>query len=661
MKHHHYEIYRPSVRQKERLNLLINLLLAGGLAYVAIAVAYSRLGIVYSINDDLAMLDIAAGTFSGRPDGHLIFIKYPLGFIISLLFLVNRHVDWYGLTLLGYLLLCLALIVFRVLDSAVTTRQKIGGLLAVGAGFLLFGINLVTDIQFTTTAGALAATAIFWLFTTPAANPSRLLFENSVTAWLLLSAFCVRANVFYLALPFALVLFLIRYADPGRRRLRNWQLPVVVAAGIGLILLIELAAYATPAWQQYKAYNVARSQLFDYHDMPEYTGNEAFYQSIDISPQTYANFMRMTFILQPQSNARTYEAIRDKSIEIEATRGPAASQLYRDRLSFLFNGMFSADFAPVVLFAAGLLIYLLFIRGLILKPAAGYLLAAFLVIHFTEWVFLALIGRMPLRVTGIIYLVEIMVLAAFSLNYLRQAGMSAARSSGPARLIETLADQASGDGADTQSPIDGTAGNASRNDGTGITGGPAGFTSLARLNKPLSAWLLMILLVSLALVLIVYNWISISLANKSQIEANKEYERLLDYTLIHPDNFYFEQLLDTAPYTLTFRTHLRPVSFFNSTGFGGWTCFTPLYDQKLARAGISDVRHDLVRNDNLFVFSDRDDALNYLVDYYASLGEAVTVSVADTVDVGNPDYVFKIYRLHLTQPEALAGQENDQP
>ena len=82
---------------------------------VVFCVIYFVGGIHYAVNDDIAMREIASGVRSGTPDGHLVYIKYPLGWFICMLYsVVSRSIDWYGLVLLGSLFLAAMLLTYSV-------------------------------------------------------------------------------------------------------------------------------------------------------------------------------------------------------------------------------------------------------------------------------------------------------------------------------------------------------------------------------------------------------------------------------------------------------------------------------------------------------------------------------------------------------------------
>ena len=81
------------------------------LALICALIVYKGAGFIYAIADDVIMRDIASGAFTGTPDGHLIFIRYVLGFCISRLYMLNRTVDWYGFFMVGALFLGLAAVI----------------------------------------------------------------------------------------------------------------------------------------------------------------------------------------------------------------------------------------------------------------------------------------------------------------------------------------------------------------------------------------------------------------------------------------------------------------------------------------------------------------------------------------------------------------------
>ena len=75
--------------------------------------AYHNFPFIYDIIDDIIMRDIASGVTTGSPDGHLMYIKFLLGSIFSILYRFLPGADWYVIFLLSCLCLSLMTILYR--------------------------------------------------------------------------------------------------------------------------------------------------------------------------------------------------------------------------------------------------------------------------------------------------------------------------------------------------------------------------------------------------------------------------------------------------------------------------------------------------------------------------------------------------------------------
>ena len=76
--------------------------------------------------DDLAMKSIISGVFTGTPDGHSVFMRYPLSWLLSQLYRIWAGVDWYDLFFMGCHGWCVWLIFAR---CGRMTGKKIPGYL----------------------------------------------------------------------------------------------------------------------------------------------------------------------------------------------------------------------------------------------------------------------------------------------------------------------------------------------------------------------------------------------------------------------------------------------------------------------------------------------------------------------------------------------------
>ena len=65
---------------------------------------------VYAIIDDRSMMEILSGQYLGHPDPHAIFLGYWYSYILTGLYRISVHVDWYALLFLLVQWGCMSLI-----------------------------------------------------------------------------------------------------------------------------------------------------------------------------------------------------------------------------------------------------------------------------------------------------------------------------------------------------------------------------------------------------------------------------------------------------------------------------------------------------------------------------------------------------------------------
>lgn len=264
------------------------LLLALGVSVLYFTVIFLVSGFHYAINDDMIMRNISSGRMTGTPDGHLIFSKYVWGWLMAKLFSAVPTVDWYGLALEGTMLLSLALLLNCGLRRKKTALWK--------AGYAVFALLVFTSVmvlhvilfEWTLAAAAAGAAAVYIFFAGMPENGRQALFDEISAAFLLVTAFNIRSEIFIMVCP-ALGLFYVWHLWEKKRddrwRLKNFRILFFVAAPIALTGIVEAAAYASPEWSAYGEWNEARSEVMDYYGIPNYEGNEAFYDSISVMPE----------------------------------------------------------------------------------------------------------------------------------------------------------------------------------------------------------------------------------------------------------------------------------------------------------------------------------------------------------------------------------------
>lgn len=313
-------------KQRDNLIIILGLL-------IVFAIIYKTFGFYYGINDDISMQKLAAGTSgAGVPDGHLIFVKYALGVVLAALFKAFPGIDWYGLFMIGCIFFCGYLVLKRIYTLSQNSVNKIL-IRVIGIVFVLFWIvDSAILFQFTVVAGVLAATAVFCVV-----SSKNIKISDYILAWvLIILASLIRLKVFYMTLPIAGIITLGKYIESLKlegniwaKGIKQWceqikdkksvLIKLIIVSVIGfsmfytLTSVVEDAAYSKSPWNEYVEYKHARSLIMDYYGWPSYEGNEAFWNSVDISEEEH-KCLKLYGIL-PNVDSETIIKIADYASE----------------------------------------------------------------------------------------------------------------------------------------------------------------------------------------------------------------------------------------------------------------------------------------------------------------------------------------------------------
>ena len=137
---------------------------------------------------------------------------------------------------------------------------------------------------------------------------------------LFILAMWVRKQVFFLGLP--LVVLSIAFNifekndtyDERFERFKTVLSPMIVA----LVLIVasftvEYFAYSSPEWKAFKAYNEARTDVYDFDGLPDYYSDPSFYEELGISEAQYSLLRRYDLALLDEIDTDTLRALSDKA------------------------------------------------------------------------------------------------------------------------------------------------------------------------------------------------------------------------------------------------------------------------------------------------------------------------------------------------------------
>jgi len=122
---------------------------------------FSFFPIIFETNDDLAMLVISSGIYSGSPDEHLIFMNVLIGFFLKFLYQKTTNIEWYSIFFILMNIISSVVILNKIVFYGLH-NGKIGKfIVAISVViFLVFEFNFIANIQFTTLAAIVVSASI---------------------------------------------------------------------------------------------------------------------------------------------------------------------------------------------------------------------------------------------------------------------------------------------------------------------------------------------------------------------------------------------------------------------------------------------------------------------------------------------------------------------
>ncbi len=398
---------------------------------------------VYYLNDDVTMRSILSGACTGVPDGHAVYMKYPLTGLLAVLYrLTNRghiFVPWFDLFLAGCILLAGAGILANCLEAAQGKQIRVR-VAAVLFGALLFAGALLPHylyMHYTVVAAILAGAALFlWVTGSRKGLP------------LLLLGLCylVRSQVFFLALPFLLVAVLDRVLEAVRRRsaeplvtggktaggqmtdqqaaksqgpglrfcLRQQGLPLLILAVMVTVFWgINRISYGSEDWQSYMEYNASRTKLYDYTDFLSTDWYQERYEKLDLSWEQYQVLAHYDTVLDRDIDT---EVLNRTVRRIEELRGHVVTYEYLKQCLITYCRYVRYDGRPYSLIWAGGYGILLILLSVKRRWGKLRLRGALAGGRSLIWVYLIAQGRFPERIWLSLYLIEICLLLGMVLR-----------------------------------------------------------------------------------------------------------------------------------------------------------------------------------------------------------------------------------------------------
>ena len=603
----------------------------------------------FDLNDDVLIRDILSGVYTGEPEALTAQLLWPLSALIAGLYRVFPGVPVFG----AFLWLCQAgsifLILKRSLDavsgSAAPGKIRAAGTSSVSGSLKKLCLNLLETlliaacllyhlvfIQYTVTAGLLAAAAIFTFLTQEEREgegvfafwlrclPSALLF------WL---AFCLRSEMGLLLLPLAGVGGIWKWAARAMRSpvftRKNTAsflgLFGLILAGILVCFGADRLACSAPEWQEFEALFDARTQVYDFYDasLRSWEENQEFYEELGLTKMQCALLANYNYGADDAIDAQVMEQIADYGRETRGTFAHSLSEgiwLYVQRLKNN-RSIVPDDQLPWLALEgalAALLLAAAFVRWRATRkekktfPKGQGILWKLLLLGAVRsglWMYLILRERVPERISHPLYFCELLMLAWLLLNTV--CGM---RQTSGQQISEQ---QFSG----------------------WQTSGPEGLP--ARLIR------IAALVLSLAAVVI---WLPREAERTGAEYSRREQVNAVNLAALsryRQENLYLADVMSTVDFSeKLFVEKIRPGNY---DLLGGWLCKSPHSEKKLAAFGHESMGQAVLTGENIRFVGEADTDWEWLSDLLAEHGrDGKLVLEEEITAAGRSLYIWRLER-----------------
>ncbi len=590
---------------KDRMNFIF------AVSAVAVLVLTASLlsDFTYDLNDDVLMKDILSGAYSGVPESRNIQMLWPLSALIAGLYSITNAVPWYGL----FLTICqfgsLGLILYRILGAYSLHEKRpsdgapdMGTILKNRLWILLFSLFFFGGIlflhliflQYTITVAIISGAAIVWFMTSDTSQEMTGLLKENIPAFILIFlAFLLRSEMLLLMLPFICVAGISKWIGEekimtGSNCKKYFSVFGVIIALLALGFGADKAAYDPQDWKEFRALFDARTELYDFQEIPSYEGNEAFYEGIGLSKEERILLENYNYGLSDKIDTKTLRMVAEHSASLRTEEKSYGEKLWEGIRYYIYRlTHFKGPGTDRPYNILGILLYL-FVLLLSLgyhRKNGGITDALTLGILFATrtlvWMYIILGGREPDRITHSLYFTEFCILFCL--------------------LIKKF--------VITEKAFCEEEQNRKKN----IT---------------------LILYALLCVTFVLQFWFAIRNAAKEderRSEVNAPYEELCGYMKNESGSFYLMDVYSTVAYSeKVFRN--RDDSFRNYDLLGGWACFSPVQEKKLIR-GIGEdamdrrgMGDDLLK-ENVYFVRDKEQDMDWLPAYYQSQGTDASLSL----------------------------------
>lgn len=577
------------------VNLIIAILLTA-----AFAVAARFLYVfTYGVIDDPFIEMVLSGAYTGTPDAHVVYIKYPLAWILKMLFTLWPSFNWHFHLLTGCFTISAFLVTFRICSNVRKILNKI--LLSI-LFLLLFWLclgRLYTTAHYSMSAGVLTATGIFCFLTirNDAGKGNRT--ANYILCLALLYlAYCLRSRTLFMLLPLAFVAFLYKFfvekpAFTKKNIIRFILFPVILFLGIGVLELGHRAAYQSEEWKAFLSFNDARTTMYDFYGVPPYEGNEDFYQKLGISEERVFMYKDRYYLEFTDGMQEDFlEQMADRAVQVSYEKVPMGERISLT-LKALWTRMTEKAYRPLCWIVMGLLGILLlaalftrrkrlFVHVLLMVPAS-----------LIPWLYMIYMGRPVARVATAIWYAGLLFLLAMLIDHAEDV-----------RVF------------------------------------PEKRKAVSRAGSVIVRVVAFLAIMAVLILGIRVEYGKITKQMNSLILSASVRASLEDWCEASLDNLY---VCESDVINLGFNEKWMDESFHNLYWPGGWPSKMPQAKEIWGRYGITSIETALAENEHVYLIAFAESDMTYWTDFYREKYPAAKLTKTETLEFGGVE--FSVYQL----------------
>lgn len=267
-------------------------------------------------NDDFRMMTIVSGAYSGTPSPDIVFMRYPMGLLLSGLYSITTGIPWYGLFTMLCMFVPSCVFCYYIIKKSYEKNRVFIGVFLYLMLFILFIQKYICLPQFTLTSVFLSVGAFALLYEMPDTNNAKHIIVAVIFA---VMSFSIRSKAFYLILPALLWVIAVRiFKDKqSKRKYIFWGgLTLVMCFAV---LFADMAAWSRPEYTEFKGFKEVRAEIYDYGSIPGYYENMPFYKENGISEVTYRAMSGRFLDIDDNVNTETLTTVSSYMKQVRTT------------------------------------------------------------------------------------------------------------------------------------------------------------------------------------------------------------------------------------------------------------------------------------------------------------------------------------------------------